>query len=567
MTSTSPALCCALLALAAACTPAPDASAKRDAPPGDEASSDGTSDDGGDGADGGEDPVDSADPEDSGDPPDGPWRSVLYPEDWAPGFGTPDLDIWDFSHAGYRGGADLPVIDATGAVSVLDHGADPTGTEDATAAIQAAIDAVAETGGVVRIPEGIYKVDGALRVSAHGTVLLGEGSGSSELWFTGSPDHGANLTFVGTPRATLSAALHSDAARWDTTVTVDAADWAPGDEVWIGIEITDDWRNEHSMELYWTFSAGQWRPFFRRTLTDVQTEGETQVLTLDVPLPYAIQVRDHARIERVDGYLHDVGIQGVGVSNATARDVAWAHSQVHAVAFDGVYDAFVQDLTSFAGPGGEDGMHLQSSGLLVRNSRQVTVADSRLGFSQHRGEGGNGYLFEVRVSNHVLVRDSTAEAGRHNFVQNWDFGTSELVFLRTHSIGGLAFTDEWDPSGVPACSETHHALAIALLVDSSTSDDCWKMVNRLVYSSGAGHTATESIFWNVGGTGGLSSLQYGRGGVIGTSPETPVTTEVLDIYDSYRTAPEDWSEGLGQGATLDPPSLYEDQLARRRAGE
>ncbi|HNC94755.1 MAG TPA: NTP transferase domain-containing protein, partial [Myxococcota bacterium] len=29
------------------------------------------------------------------------------------------------------------------------------------------------------------------------------------------------------------------------------------------------------------------------------------------------------------------------------------------------------------------------------------------------------------------------------------------------------------------------------------------------------------------------------------------------------TAPEDWSEGLELAATLDPPSLYEDQLARR----
>lgn len=31
------------------------------------------------------------------------------------------------------------------------------------------------------------------------------------------------------------------------------------------------------------------------------------------------------------------------------------------------------------------------------------------------------------------------------------------------------------------------------------------------------------------------------------------------------TEPEDCTERLGEGATLDPPSLYEDQLARRLA--
>ncbi len=32
------------------------------------------------------------------------------------------------------------------------------------------------------------------------------------------------------------------------------------------------------------------------------------------------------------------------------------------------------------------------------------------------------------------------------------------------------------------------------------------------------------------------------------------------------TAPEDFVEGVGQGDTLEPASLYEDQFARRVAG-
>jgi hypothetical protein len=105
---------------------------------------------------------------------------------------------------------------------------------------------------------------------------------------------------------------------------------------------------------------------------------------------------------------------------------------------------------------------------------------------------------------------------------------------------------------------------MAVLVDNSTVSDCWKMVNRLSYSSGAGHTATESVFWNVQGDGALTSHQLGRGYVIGTAG-VEVTTEVIDIYESQGTAPEDFVEGLGQAASLVPSSLYEDQLARRRS--
>ena len=44
-----------------------------------------------------------------------------------------------------------------------------------------------------------------------------------------------------------------------------------------------------------------------------------------------------------------------------------------------------------------------------------------------------------------------------------------------------------------------------------------------------------------------------------------VDTTVYDILDSAGTAPEDYTEGLDEGETLNPQSLYEDQLARRLA--
>lgn len=497
-----------------------------------------------------------------------PWRSTLYPADWTPGFSTADGALRDFSIAGYRGGnAPIPVADLTDAISVLDHGADPTGTSDSTAAVNAAIAAADEREGAVLVylPAGRYRIDGTVVVDRDLLTLHGDGSTQTELWFTATDgiDHSANLTFRGQPTANLSVDLATDAANGTDRVTVPTGSGlVAGDEVWLGITITDDFAADHEMLDYWEFSRGQWRPFFRRTVVDVTPADDgLESIVLDVTLPYPLTTRDNARIERIEGYLHDVGLVGVGIANAIDFEEAWAHDQVHAVAFDGVKDGFMQDISSFEPPEG-DGYHLQSSGLLVRNSRQVTIADAALANSQNRGEGGNGYLFEVRVSNAVLIRDSTARAGRHNFIQNWDFGTSDLVFLRTHSEAAEAFSSITDPRGSTACSETHHALAIAVLVDQSTVSDCWKMVNRLAWSSGAGHTATESVFWNLQGTGTLTSYQFGRGYVIGIDV-AEVVTEVFDVYESARTAPEDFTEGLGQAATLEPASLYEDQKMRR----
>ena len=111
-------------------------------------------------------------------------------------------------------------------------------------------------------------------------------------------------------------------------------------------------------------------------------------------------------------------------------------------------------------------------------------------------------------------------------------------------------------------SEYHHALAMANLVDQSVAHDGWAAKNRLTWSSGAGHSATQCVFWNTQGSGSLESLQYGLGYAIGTEG-LDVRTEVLDFYDSQGTAPEDWVEGLDEGDDLWPSSLYEEQLRRR----
>ena len=176
----------------------------------------------------------------------------------------------------------------------------------------------------------------------------------------------------------------------------------------------------------------------------------------------------------------------VGVANADGWEDAWSQDQVYAVAMIGERDAWVSGVRSFVSPGATAegkgaGRHLQSGGITVQRSARVTVMDSAMELAQHRGDGGNGYLFEVMQSGEVLVRDCVARAGRHNFVQNWGFGATGIVWLRVHSSEGKAVALMGSELGTVGLSELHLSLATANLLDVSVVDDGWGAVNGLAW--------------------------------------------------------------------------------------
>jgi hypothetical protein len=221
------------------------------------------------------------------------------------------------------------------------------------------------------------------------------------------------------------------------------------------------------------------------------------------------------------------------------------------VSLRGVKDAWVRGLASFASPGAPDeglakGRHLQSGGIVVVQSKRVTIADTTLALPEDRGGGGNGYLFEVSQSSEVLVRDCVGDAGRHNFIQNWGFGATGIVWLRIHSLNGEAVAVKDLDFGLTGLSEFHHSLATANLIDQSTVDDGWGAVNRNAESSGSGHSSTQSAVWNPDGSGVVRSRQFGHGYVIGPGPFLKIET-ALGTPDAKGTAPEDFVEHGAEG--------------------
>lgn len=503
------------------------------------------------------------------------WRSVLYPEDWGPDHTGPEgRFLHDFSYAGYRNGEASPGQELPGvSVDVVaDHGADPSGEADAGPAIQAALDAAAQAGGaIVTFPPGLYRVDGQLAVTASRVVLRGAGADQSRLWFTRSSDmsYQAHLSFGAAPSLGAEVALVADApARTRVVEVADAGAFTVGDDVAIGWEISPEFVAEHGMEGTWKVFNGEWQVFFWRTVRAVDVAGGQ--IELDVPLRYPALVRDKASVRATSGLLREVAVEDLGVANAVGWDDAWSQDQVYAIGMIGVKDAWIRGVRSFASPGAPaEGLgamkHLQSGGVTVQRSKRVTIEATELALAEHRGDGGNGYLFEVSQSSEVLLRDCVGRAGRHNFIQNWGFGATGIVWLRVRSAEGKAVYSKLGEGGSLGLSEFHHSLATANLIDQSELDDGWGAVNRGAYSSGAGHSATQSVVWNASGEGVVRSRQFGHGYVIGPAPTLTVETEVVGL-DAAGTEPEDWVEGPGMAGALEPASLYEDQLARRLGG-
>ena len=504
------------------------------------------------------------------------WRSVLYPKDWAPGFATADgKRVQDYSYAGYKNSSapiGQPVVATVHDVTT--YGLDATGATDATAKLQSLVDSLKGVGGIVYFPPGSYRFDGRITVSSSNVVFRGDGPAKSQLHFTKASGMGylSHILFTGALTDSAEAALTKDADVFESEVSIaDASQYAVGDDVTIGWVITPEFIAEHQMTGTWDHATnafhGKWQPFFRRTVVLVDVASTPNRVVFDVPLRYPSKTRDLASIKRQSGYLSECGVEHLGLANAVAWDEAWAQNQVHVLELAGTKDCWVRDIASFDPPtgptsGSGQSSHLQSGGLIVQASKRVTVADSELHEAENRGGGGNGYLFEVRASSEILFRDSKATAGRHNFIQNWGFGTTGCVWLRVHSEGGNAWLNKSLP-GLTGLSEFHHSLAHANLIDDSTFHDGFGIVNRESYSSYAGHAGTENVFWNASGKGLVRSRQFGMGYVVGTRDlKVDVTLDGF-VVGGKGTAPEDFTEGVGEGETLSPQSLFDDQLARR----
>ena len=518
------------------------------------------------------------------------WRSTMYPENWTPA----DTDsvgrfVHDFSYAGYHKGEE-PIPDIITGVSVTltaaPYGADPTGVADSTGAIQQAIDDVGtQGGGVVLLPAGIYRVKptapeekAALYIKHDGVVVRGEGRDKTFIFNDDSFMRGRSVLYLSPPQTPSwwfdqgdEVLLTADATNRTTTLTVaDSSAYAVGDWIVVRSDATDEWVADHDMTGLWTQELVR-GPMSLRQISAINGAE----MSIDIPLRYPLLTRDNARILRARAQLQEVGLEdfsiagrqhpGSSFGDTDYQDEGTAAWDVHGawlITLLGVVDGWVRRVGSYRPPSNTGGYHSVSNGLRLYHTRNVTIEDVMIHHPQYEGGGGNGYPFLIQGSDNLLV-DCAAVSGRHSYSLK-SMTTSANVLLESSTSHPRYGTD------------FHMHLAMSNLIDSLVLEEDYIDATYRPYGGSIhGYTTTQTVLWNSRGLGYhgsknfiVDSRQFNWGLAIGTEGAAPgiKTLPTIDEESTKDTAPEDFQQGDGHGGTLEPQSLYRDQLARRLNG-
>lgn len=512
-----------------------------------------------------------------------PWRSKLYPDNWTPGFSdTAGRFLHDFSFAGYHSGAIAipnrasPVTDVTRPP----YNADASGKTDTTVALQKALDAVGFSGGgVVYLPPGHYRIssqgddNAALKIRDDRVILRGAGPDRTFLFNTSVKMRNKRVISL-EPRTSAwwntgsgdpdGIPLSRDLPKPSSIIPVsDVTSFSVGELVAIRNTITQSYIDRLGMTGKWEPANPTNRPLaYCRRIVSIDTVART--LTVDIPVRGFLYTADLARVVKTSGrMLAEVGLEDFSIGmvrhpDSTLADDAYdkpgtAAYDVHgsiALSLSFVENAWVRRVRTYAPAGNDAKTHLLSNALRLWNTRLVTVTDCDFKFPQYRGGGGNGYLYCLNAQDN-LVRNCRAEGGRHNF----DFGTmaaSGNVVLDCTSIDG------------DLASDFHMYLSLANLIDNLICAGDF-IEARAMRPWGAplhGVTTTQSIFWNTRG------LRYAAKH-LGDSPALVYSHQFGDGYvigtrgPAHAVDSSDFVEGVGRGDSLQPRSLYLDQLSRR----
>ena len=549
------------------------------------------------------------------DPP-GTWRSALYPRGWLPPAlgGSADGEgrfLADYSYAGYRRGDSAPPIGVAPAAEVV---VAPGGGVDATPLIQSALDrACAAGGGVVELAAGVFRIrlpspeaEAAIQLRCSNLVLRGAGPGRTRIVFV-DPRRvrekdvirvGKGSGWIWRDLAGSALPLAEDAPSGSQRVVLTQPPaLAPGDLVLVRNEIGEAFRAEHRMDAAavsaddgergndarWEIAGGI---IYLRRVVSVQGNA----LEFDAPIRYPLKVRDAARIAKpAQEVVTEVGLESFSIGMLENLQPETQPSsdddfglpgtrgyEVHAssaIRITGAVDGWIHDVDSFRPGGNTTPVHVLSHGMTFsRDSTRFTLSDCDWAAPQYRGGGGNGYLFHVQGSDH-LVLGGSARAARHGLI--FQYLASGVV------VSGLRIFES------RYADDSHTILTHQNLVEGVELNGAWlQSVNRGATSSGAGFTGTQNVFWatrvlqNHPSAEGcaVESAQWEHGFLIGSmraegaAPGTQALLCPRSFSDSYWAgldagAPMDWVEGQDIGATLFPPSLYRHQLAARCARE
>jgi autotransporter-associated beta strand protein len=464
--------------------------------------------------------------------------------------------IPDFSMVGYGAGwTDLPTTPPV-VVTVT------ATTGDATSRIQAAINSVATLPiqangfrGTVQLGPGDYTIAGQLTIAASGVVLRGSGrdltSGSaSRLIATGSSTR--DVISIGSSSASPNYSGFSKVAIADSRVPVGATSFTVASTTGLSVGHTINvnwtsnqaWINANGMNLL----DNPWQPGDREQNSDrVITRIEGNRVYVDAPITSAIEtVYGGGTIQRYNGFTSGGRITNVGVENLVGQSLATRDelNEARAWSFVGVEAAenvFIRQIEARYFP--------YSATLAAADSKFVTTSEARSLLASGTVTGGRRYTYNIADGQLVLVTDSTASEGRHDFV------TGSNVTGPSAFVGGTA-TAAFNDTG------PHHRWASGILFDTtSVSGDAINIRDRGNMGTGHGWAGANSVVWNSKADSFIvQNPPTASNWLIGSVGTLVTEGGKVGTYDSLGTR-----VSLGDTANNPSDSLYKAQLAERRA--
>jgi hypothetical protein len=526
------------------------------------------------------------------------WRSEYYPVSWTPpvtsNFYT-DAFLQDFSYAGYaRGEKTIPkpslkIFD----VSKAPYNADRTGLVDATSAIRQAIaDAQTNNSGVIYLPSGTYLVhpeanNFALEITKSNVSIKGDGIGKTFVLNTSyEMTNRTVISFSGSGSWTVTSAttalLTADVMSPTNVIPVNnPALFAIGDLVMVRNYISDDWINEHK-EISWLgYGAALQGLQYCRYITSIDPVNKK--ITLDVPLRYALKIRDGACVYKLKGMISEVGISDLSIGNVQhPGTTGWGENDfsisgtsandchgANMIQCNLIVNSWIQNVSTYTPPGNTSGTQFLSNGILVTDSKNISIDNCSFSHAQYGGGGGNGYAYRISA-NEVLVSNSMANYCRHGFVFSGMNASGNVIFACKDIKTGIHCINTGGSRTAGWGSDHHMHFSQSNLIDNSYSENSAFVAFYRPYGTIPKHnlTSVHSAFWNIISGGGkdycIWTQQARYGYAIGTSGVGgAIVTKENSPGGAAITDPVDVVEGEGMGASLQPQSLYLDQLKRR----
>ncbi|MEK8131789.1 glycosyl hydrolase family 28-related protein [Paenibacillus filicis] len=511
-----------------------------------------------------------------------PWRSSLYPANWTPGYqDSQGRFLQDFSYAGYWRGEKSPPTTPPGATYnvVTQYGADASGANDSTNAIQNAINAAGTAGGgIVYLPAGTYKVkpqgssSSSLWINQNNVVLRGAGTNSTFLFNDSTSMREKSVIRVApttsgdwfAPVNTPTAVRNDLQPRTHTIPVNSVSGYNVNEFIVIRSDMTPAFIAEHGMTGKWDASLKG--PAFNRKITAINAA--TNSLTVDIPIRYPLKTRDNVRVYKVAEPLSEVGIESLSIGMKQHPGTTWgdldyknagtAAYDVHAskaISISHTKNSWVNNINSYRPSGNSSDYHVLSHGISLYQARSVTIQNTHFQKPQYRGEGGNGYLYQIAGSDN-LIQNAIATNARHSFTFQSMWTSGNVIYNSTSNTPRLA-------------TDFHMHLSMANLLDNMRMNgDFIEAVYRPYGTIEHGWTTSQSVIWNTNGlaygpgqSAIVKSKQFGQGYVFGT--HGPANGVQYTVPASDPSAPQDLVEGIGTGGDLVPQSLYLDQKAKR----